>query len=379
MRMAGGRRERTGTNMEKINGLALCAGVSGLELGLHIALGNRYRTVGYCEREAFAASVLVARMEEKALDEAPIWDDLFTFPCELYRGKVDILTAGFPCPPVSCAGKRRGVEDPRWLWPHVARIIGEVRPGLVYLENVRGLVSEGTAFGAVLGGLAGLGYDAEWGCVTAASVGASHKRERVFILGFPASPVGASRLSTGGSEWASLAGSTGADLAFSPLGLRAASGRDGQPPCDGETVDDSAGARLDGTRGGPAADAGSRKCVSGGGCSALADGGGRELAGRAGQLCDDESAIAALARSGLPLFPPGPGDLDAWRRILEIDPTLEPAIRRVADGLATELDGCRADRLRACGNGVVALQAAYAFVRLAGRIGLTLSPDSSQP
>ncbi len=87
-------------------------------------------------RQTYAAAVLVARMEDASLDHAPVWDDVGTFDGRPWRGAVDIVTAGYPCQPFSVAGKRRGADDPRHLWPHVARIIGEVEPPFVFLENV---------------------------------------------------------------------------------------------------------------------------------------------------------------------------------------------------------------------------------------------------
>ena len=158
--------------------LALCAGVGGLELGLRVATGAA--TVCYVEREAYSAAVLVARMADGVLDEAPIWSDIGTFDGRPWRGVVDSITAGFPCQPVSTAGKRLGTDDPRWLWPHVARIIHDVGPRWVFLENVPGLIHAG--LGNVLGSLAGLGFDAEWGVFSAAGSGAPHLRRRVFIL-----------------------------------------------------------------------------------------------------------------------------------------------------------------------------------------------------
>ena len=139
-----------------MNGLALCSGGGGLELGIELALGERYRTVGYVERDAYAAATLVARMEDKALGAAPIWDDLFTFDPHPWRGKVDLVTAGFPCQPFSVAGKQRAEEDERHLFPRIAEIIREVGPRFVFLENVRGLLtaSGGGVFGDVLGTLA---------------------------------------------------------------------------------------------------------------------------------------------------------------------------------------------------------------------------------
>lgn len=106
-------------------GLSLCSGAGGLDLGLTIAMPG-YRTVGHVERETYAAAILVARMEEATLDPAPVWDDVASFDGRPWRGAVDIITAGYPCQPFSVAGKRKGADDPRHLWPHVAHIIGEV-------------------------------------------------------------------------------------------------------------------------------------------------------------------------------------------------------------------------------------------------------------
>ncbi|WP_136646570.1 DNA cytosine methyltransferase, partial [Tabrizicola sp. YIM 78059] len=160
-------------------GLSLCSGAGGLDLGLAIAIPG-YRAVGHVERETFAASALVARMEDASLDQAVVWDDVATFDGRPWRGAVDIVTAGYPCQPFSVAGKRRGADDPRHLWPHVARIIAEVRPHFVFLENVAHHLRLG--FPEVASGLVGMGYRLAAGLFTAAEVGAPHKRERLFIL-----------------------------------------------------------------------------------------------------------------------------------------------------------------------------------------------------
>lgn len=93
---------------------------------------------------------------------------------------VDVLTAGYPCQPFSHAGKRKGSDDSRHIWPFVARAVGVLRPGVVFLENVAGHVSLG--LDAVLADLAALGYDATWGVIRAADAGAPHTRARVFIF-----------------------------------------------------------------------------------------------------------------------------------------------------------------------------------------------------
>ncbi|SFB99232.1 DNA cytosine methyltransferase [Tropicimonas isoalkanivorans] len=139
-------------------GLSLCSGAGGIDLGLTIAIPG-YRAVGHVERETFAAATLVARMEDASLDQAVVWDDVATFDGRPWRGAVDIVTAGYPCQPFSVAGKRRGADDPRHLWPHVARIIGEVEPPFVFLENVAHHLRLG--FPEVAAGLVGMGlsYD----------------------------------------------------------------------------------------------------------------------------------------------------------------------------------------------------------------------------
>jgi len=162
-----------------MNGLALCAGIGGLELGIAAAVPG-YRAACYVEREGYAASVLATRMEAGDLSPAPIYSDLRTFDGRPWRRVVDLVSAGYPCQPFSLAGIRRGSDDPRHLWPHVFRIIREVRPRFVCLENVPGHLSMG--FGDVLGDLASEGFNAEWGVFSAASVGAPHLRKRVFIL-----------------------------------------------------------------------------------------------------------------------------------------------------------------------------------------------------
>ena len=131
-----------------MNVLGLCAGVGGLELGVKLAVPTA-RAVCYIERETYNAAVLVARMADGSLDEAPIWGDLATFDGRPWRGVVDCVTAGFPCQPFSGAGKRLGTDDPRWLWPHIERIIRDVGPRRVFLENVPGLIHAG--LGNVLG------------------------------------------------------------------------------------------------------------------------------------------------------------------------------------------------------------------------------------
>jgi DNA (cytosine-5)-methyltransferase 1 len=138
------------------------------------------RLVGAVEREAYAASILAAGMVRGDLDLAPIWSDVATFDGRPWRGRVDLVTAGYPCQGESLAGNGRGVDDERWLWPHVMRIVDECGARFLFCENVAGHISR--SFRVVLGDLAARGWSVEWDLVPASTVGAPHIRERVFFL-----------------------------------------------------------------------------------------------------------------------------------------------------------------------------------------------------
>jgi DNA (cytosine-5)-methyltransferase 1 len=162
-----------------ITHLSLCAGYGGIDLGLRRCIPS-LRTIAYSEIEAFACEVLLARMEGGSLDAAPIWPDVRSFPWEQFRDRVDILSGGYPCQPFSAAGKRLGQEDPRHLWPSIARGISILRPRLCFFENVEGHISLGLR--EVVDDLDGLGYSTTFGVFSAAEVGAPHQRKRLFIM-----------------------------------------------------------------------------------------------------------------------------------------------------------------------------------------------------
>ena len=287
-----------------LTGLSLCAGYAGLDLGLHIA-EPAYRTVCYVEREVHAAATLVARMADAALDHAPIWDDLRSFDGAEWRGRIHILSAGYPCQPFSYSGQRKGEDDPRHLWPDVARIIGEVAPEWVFLENVEGHVTLGLA--DVAGQLAAMGYTAKAGLFTAREVGASHGRRRIYILahanGIGQRPFAGFDISRGDHS-------------------------------DREIARDNTGQRRSDT-----------------------------VAKRDAQLDRDVDGDAGagfpMPQSDLPFFPPGPGELSQWEGVLSKRPDLQPAILRLDDGMAD-----RVDRTRGAGNGVCSLAAAVAYSTL---------------
>ncbi|TFG46375.1 MAG: DNA cytosine methyltransferase [Candidatus Brocadiia bacterium] len=166
--------------MDVFTRISLCSGYDGIGLGLRRAVPN-LRTVAYVERECYAVCNLVAKIQAELLDDAPIWDDVATFDGRPFAGLVDIIDAGVPCQPWSVAGKRKGTKDDRWIWDSIFRIIVEVQPKYVFLEEVPGFVGGG-GLGFVLSDLAQAGFDAEWACFTAAEVGAPHKRQRLFIM-----------------------------------------------------------------------------------------------------------------------------------------------------------------------------------------------------
>ena len=166
-------------NTEVITVLSLCSGYGGLELGLSRALANPVRIVAV-EIEAFALANLVAKAEEGKVAVEALWPDLRTFPKERFRGCFDFIAAGYPCQPFSVAGKRKGTDDPRHLWPDIERIVKAVRPVWCFFENVPGHLTIG--FPEVYRGLRDMGYKVEAGLFTAAECGAPHRRQRLFIL-----------------------------------------------------------------------------------------------------------------------------------------------------------------------------------------------------
>ncbi len=158
--------------------LALFAGAGGGLLGSHL-LG--WRTVAAVEIEDYPRRVLLQRQADGILPRFPIWDDVCTFDGKPWRGKIDVISGGFPCQDISSAGKGAGIAGERsGLWKEFARIISEVRPRYAFIENSPMLVTRG--LDVVLSDLASMGFDAEWGVLSATDVGAPHLRERIWIL-----------------------------------------------------------------------------------------------------------------------------------------------------------------------------------------------------
>ena len=306
-----------------INIISVCSGAGGLDLGVGNAirlLGFEPRTVAYVEREAFACAVLAERMEAGDLDVAPIWTDLASFSGRWFSGYCGMVIAGLPCQPYSVAGKKLGADDERYLWPAFFDLLQTVRPAVVFLENVTGLLR---FFEPIGQRLCAMGYEIEAGIFSAAEVGAPHRRERLFVLAHS----------------------------------------------DGFRRD----SRWQRQQGIPAsADAG----------KPMADACGKRWGGRDhGYDAQDEGEIQAPGSrcamgdtaGEIPVWPPAPGDRDGWGRVVAMRPDLAPAVDgklnpRFVEWLMglpvgwTEIPGAsRIDRLRALGNAVIPATAELAF------------------
>ena len=154
---------------------SLFAGIGGMDLGLERA---GMKCVWQVEIDSYAQKVLA-----KHWPHVRRHDDVRTFPPEPAADwRCDGIAGGFPCQPVSLAGKQLAQQDERWLWPEFCRVLRVLRPGFALLENVPGLLVRG--MGDILGDLAALGFDAEWQVLPAAAFGAPQLRERVFILAY---------------------------------------------------------------------------------------------------------------------------------------------------------------------------------------------------
>ena len=161
-----------------MNELALFAGGGGGLLASNL-LG--WNTVCAVEIEKYPRRILHQRQRDGLLEKFPIWDDIRTFDGRPWNSRIGIITGGFPCQDISCAGKGVGITGKRsGLWKEYARIIDEVRPRYVFAENVPMLRTRG--LDVVLEDLAGLGYDASWGVLGAWHVGGNHKRNRMWVL-----------------------------------------------------------------------------------------------------------------------------------------------------------------------------------------------------
>ena len=383
-----------------LRALSLCSGIGGIDLGLELACPGSF-TVCHVEREAYAAAILAQRMQDEALAPAPIWSDVTTFDGKPWRGVVDIVLAGIPCQGNSLAGKRLLGDDPRNLWPQTRRILREVEPEWFLLENVYGFLVPGggreAPIARVLGDLSEDGWNAEWGVFSAAGVGAPHERKRVFVLAHRQNDNG--RRGVGGAEAGTRPDGIGR-RGFASDGPELANPEDPgrreyveRPRPQGGTAAGRASEELGHAESEPCGQRRSEHEGLGGTATTvqsspeLADaarhGGqrqdgetrsGRRVRGDGDTVADAERGVDRQSERGephergwdtdcrLPLFPPGPCDIDGWRRVLAVEPALEPAVCLLPDGLSPRLD-----QLRALGNAVVPLVAAQALRTLGAR------------
>jgi len=356
------------TTKEYIRHLSLCSGYEGIGLGLRRVFPN-VREVAHVEIEAFAIANLVAKMEENKISPAPIWTDLKTFPYEKFLGKVDCLSAGFPCPPFSQAGKREGVKDPRHLYPYISDGIGRCRPRLVFLENVEGIISSKTETGRsvllhVLQDLESMGYIAEAGVFSASEVGAPHQRKRVFILAHSISVRSRGRITSG---------SSGMDSE------RSETSQEGQTQCDIRSEVERCGGKLQTKElGNPSSERSHRRSENRGKESSEMFGKrSKNVGGQTKEVADSSSARTKIRVSESEQrqerdsekfnynsdrkWPSRPGEPQHdWE---EPRTTPKPQLGGAANGASS-----RVDRLRLLGNGVVPQTVEVAFRTLIKRI-----------
>lgn len=290
-----------------------------------------HRCVCAVEREPYAQAVLVARQNDGTFPPFPIWDDVRTFDGRPWRGIVDVVAGGFPCQDISVAGDGQGIEGERsGLWTEMVRIVREVRPRIVFVENSPMLTSRG--LGRVLGDLAAMGFDAEWGVVSAADVGAPHLRERIWIVAHLPNAV------RGGH------GIVLQSVSQSECGKAAHAGRDGETRSLAYAYGEFGGQgrpsdASQGERGGNA----DRGAVS----SHISDSERPGLEGGTREGMHGARWSAEQPASGSQNFGRWP---------------VEPGMGRVVNGLAH-----RAHRIRALGNGQVSRVAATAFTLLSNQ------------
>lgn len=176
--------------VDKLRVLDLFSGIGGFSLGLERTGG--FETAAFCEIEEFPRRVLA-----KHWPNVPCYNDVRELTAERLRtdgiGPVDVVTGGFPCQDLSVAGNQAGMSEGTrsGLWSEIARLVSELRPQYVIVENVANLLSgpreqRGGWFGRVLGDLAACGYDAEWHCIQPYELGFRLSRPRVWIIAYPA-------------------------------------------------------------------------------------------------------------------------------------------------------------------------------------------------
>ncbi|WP_436399312.1 DNA cytosine methyltransferase [Roseobacter sp. S98] len=384
-------------------------------MGLELAEPG-FATACYVEIEPEARKRLIAAQRNGYMHSAPIWDDLKTFDARPWRGICDTILAGYPCQPFSHAGQRKGKDDPRHLWPDIKRIVRELEPTWCFFENVAGHLSLGLE--DVVRDLRGMGFGVAAGLFSAEETGASHERQRVFILAH----------SEGNQRWrkqqTARAGRGRAGSSGSGSKLADANGRNSSAEWQfgrgQQRLHAQSGSSVDDAGYPPGrSDTPVRNVSNGTGPGWPQENGGAREPGESlgdterlrwregqpkheiyrwrdatscasGELAGPEIFDTLLSQR--PLAPPGPSEVEEWSRALESSGHLAPAIslreiytwarrseaagfewesapqsavRGMVDGMAT-----RSHALRLLGNGVHPLAAGYAFRTLAPALGL---------
>lgn len=296
-----------------MNELALFAGAGGGILASQILGAN---TVCAVEWDAYAAGILAQRQNDGLLPAFPIWDDVSTFDGKPWRGIVDLVSGGFPCQDISAAGSGAGIEGSRsGLWKQMLRIIGEVRPGFVFMENSP-LIIIRRGLAVVIGDLAEIGYGMQWMCLSAAECGAHHGRDRFWGLAYPdLQAVGRRQQFKEGSEGSRNVADDNCSWQLQPQGCQQDEWRRADNGCLANPK------RI--------------------GCQQVEQ---SISCGATGERSADQAEHSGISRGW-----------QGW-------PT-EPDVGRVADGVAS-----RVDKLRCLGNGQVPRVAAAAFEILMSRI-----------
>lgn len=277
-----------------------------------------FSTSCYVEWEEYPRDSLIAGQRAGYMHPAPIWDNVKTFDGRPWRGVVDTILAGYPCQPFSQAGKRLGADDPRHLWPHVARVIRELGDGLrwVFLENVAGHITLGAE--TVLRELWDMGWTPAAGAFSAAETGAPHERLRWFCVAHRNSQ---NRGADGGEP------NAGANW------RNVASGRSGklaQPASAGFSQRRQPRRAEAAAQSGDGMVAEPQRCGGNGNMAYTSRPGPQrgEQPGSPDQWDRAPASGSTAERGCLPLFPPGPGDRGAWAAVMASNPDRAPSFAR---------------------------------------------------
>lgn len=330
-----------------LNGVDLFSGYAGIAR----ALRPWVRTVAYCEIERYCHGILLSEMYRGRIDRAPIWDDVRTLRKEHFQMPIDVISGGFPCQDISVAGTGKGLAGERsGLVFEYLRLIGELRPRFVFMENVPVITIRG--LDQVLLGLDAMGYDARWTIVSAEEMGAPHRRERWWLLAHPRDCGHGLDVQQISERWSSEQADARSNGEVQSLADSDCL-RELQPSARGDKQRNG----FSNSRETMAHPSSERREKRGGASN-------EQENSRTFDGCEIPDTM--LGR----LSQPEPKPREEWSDSDAIFRTratgrgwweTEPAVGRVVDECAN-----RCDRIRALGNGVVPVQAREAFMRLSG-------------